>query len=166
MTRTNVLFLCDDNAARSLMAEAYLNHAGRTQYRAWSAGFEPQEAADPAILSLLADAGIRAGGLHPKALAVFAAADAPRMDLVVSLCAREAPGRGVLPGSPEAVRWPVGDPALSAGLGGGERGALIDLFAEIRQLVDGFLVRSHADVVAFPAMPVSSPFSDRIAESA
>lgn len=150
MMRKNVLFLCDDNAARSLMAEAYLNHAGRARFRAWSAGFTPCDTVDPAVLSLLGDAGIRTRGMHPKSWRVFAAHGAPRMDLVVTLSIEAGLDRAALPGAPGQVHWPVSDPALTPGLGGGERGALRELFAEIRQLVDGLLVCWPPYDVLFP----------------
>ena len=62
----NVLFLCTHNSARSILAEALLNHMGRGCFVAYSAGSSPraQQQPNPLALETLGKAGIATKGLH------------------------------------------------------------------------------------------------------
>ncbi|PJC21065.1 MAG: protein-tyrosine-phosphatase, partial [Comamonadaceae bacterium CG_4_9_14_0_8_um_filter_57_21] len=84
----NVLFLCTHNSARSILAEAILNHIGRGRFKGFSAGSHPRENQQPHPLGLqvLQQAGISTEGLHSKSWDEFAKTDAPHMDLVITVC--------------------------------------------------------------------------------
>lgn len=74
MTPQNILFLCPNNAVRSIMAEAYLRLAGRPLARAFSAGRKPAESVHPLTLAVLESVGLKTGGLTPKSLESFSLA--------------------------------------------------------------------------------------------
>lgn len=139
MSAKTVLFLCPDNAARSLMAEAYTNHAGRGLYEAYSAGHTPAREFDPVAIEVLREAGLRIGAPAPKSVELFAAAGAPRFDLVVSLGDEAAPVPPRLAGAPRMLTWLFAAQPLM-GTVQQRKAALIELFAEIRRQIDAFLI--------------------------
>lgn len=86
----NVLFLCTHNSARSIMAEALLNHLGAGRFRAFSAGSEGGPGPKPLALRVLAAEDIPADGLSSKTWDVFATPDAPVMDMIITVCDQTA----------------------------------------------------------------------------
>ncbi|NDF06075.1 MAG: arsenate reductase ArsC, partial [Betaproteobacteria bacterium] len=84
----NVLFLCTHNSARSILAEALLNHLGKGKFKAFSAGSSPKDNQQPNPLAIatLEKAGISTQELTSKSWDVFALPDAPHMDLVITVC--------------------------------------------------------------------------------
>lgn len=114
----NVLFLCTHNSARSILAEATLNHIGRGRFKAYSAGSSPREnqQPNPMALQVLAHAGIATTGLSSKNWDVFAAPDAPPMHLVITVCDNAA-GEACpyWPGQPATAHWGYPDPSEAPG---------------------------------------------------
>ena len=110
----NVLFLCTHNSARSILAEAILNHIGRGRFQAWSAGSSPRANQQPHPLGLqvLQSAGIATEGLRSKSWDEFGQAGAPRMDLVITVCDNAA-GEACpyWPGQPATAHWGLPDPS-------------------------------------------------------
>ncbi len=113
-TPLNVLFLCTHNSARSILAEATLNHIGGDRFRAHSAGSSPRanQQPNPLGLQVLQSAGISTDGLHSKSWDAFAGPDAPQMDLIVTVCDNAA-GEvcPVWPGHPATAHWGYADPS-------------------------------------------------------
>lgn len=113
-TPLNVLFLCTHNSARSILAEATLNHIGGGRFKAWSAGSSPRENQQPNPLGLqvLRSAGIATEGLRSKSWDEFAGADAPQMDLIITVCDNAA-GEvcPIWPGHPATAHWGYADPS-------------------------------------------------------
>jgi len=112
----NVLFLCTGNSARSILAEGYLNHAGRGRFRAYSAGSDPKGAVNPFALKVLESSGLPATGYRSKNWLEFAAPDAPVMDFVFTVCDNAASEAcPIWPGQPMTAHWGIEDPAAIEG---------------------------------------------------
>jgi len=114
----HVLFLCTHNSARSILAEAVLNHIGRGRFKAFSAGSSPRENQQPNPLGLkvLRAAGIPTEGLRSKSWDEFALPDAPRMDLVITVCDNAAGEQcPYWPGQPATAHWGYADPSAIEG---------------------------------------------------
>ncbi|HEY6282218.1 MAG TPA: arsenate reductase ArsC, partial [Burkholderiales bacterium] len=82
----NVLFLCTHNSARSILAEAHLNHVGKGRFTAYSAGSHPSGQVNPMTVEVLRKLSYAVDGLRSKNWDKFASPDAPKMDFVFTVC--------------------------------------------------------------------------------
>jgi len=110
--RYNVLFLCTGNSARSIMAEAILNHKGKPTFSAHSAGSHASGIVRPEALKQLELAHLSTSGLRSKNWDEFAKTGAPKLNFVFTVCDNAAKEVcPVWPGQPMTAHWGVADPA-------------------------------------------------------
>jgi arsenate reductase len=98
------------------MAEAVLNHKGRGNFTAHSAGSHPSGSPRPEALAQIQSAGIPVDGLRSKSWDEFATPGAPHMDFVFTVCDNAA--KEVCPywpGQPMTAHWGIPDPAAVKG---------------------------------------------------
>ena len=97
-----ILFICDDNACLSQMAEATARHLAPPRTRVYSAGVKPSEIPSP-VIQAMQELGISMSGQRSKSIADVPVQD---IDLVVSFgdadkrCER-------LPQKAKIARWPI-----------------------------------------------------------
>ena len=137
----NVLFLCTGNSARSILAEAVMNHlAGHDgRFRAFSAGSFPKSEPNPFALDLLRKNQIAVDALRSKSWDEFAAPDAPKLDFVFTVC-DQAAGElcPIWPGQPVTAHWGVPDPAAVEGTDEVKRRAFLDAYLALRRRIELF----------------------------
>ena len=117
----NVLFLYTHNSARSILAEALLNHLAAKsggRFKAYSADSHPRDNPQPNPIGteVLKAAGVATDGLRSKSWDEFANPDAPVMNLVITVCDNAA---GEVcpcwPGQPATAHWGYADPSARDG---------------------------------------------------
>ncbi|HXJ07231.1 MAG TPA: arsenate reductase ArsC [Candidatus Acidoferrum sp.] len=114
--RYNVLFLCTGNSARSIMAEAILNHKGRANFTAYSAGSRASGIVRPEALKQIELAGLPTNALRSKNWDEFVKPGVPKMNFVITVCDNAAKEVcPIWPGQPMTAHWGVPDPASVEG---------------------------------------------------
>ena len=112
----NVLFLCNNNSARSIMAEKLMEHWGKGKFKAYSAGNTPKGSIDPLTIKTLESHGLNIDGLRSKSWNEFTGKDAPHLDFVFTVC-DDVAGEvcPIWPSQPMTVHWGIEDPVAAKG---------------------------------------------------
>jgi arsenate reductase len=137
----NVLFLCTGNSARSILAEALLNHlpVSQRKFVGNSAGSFPKGEPNPYALELLLRSGIPIDGLRSKSWDEFARPGAPVLDFIFTVCDQAASEQCPLwPGRPVTAHWGMPDPAAVEGPPEVIRQAFADTFVALRRRIELF----------------------------
>lgn len=132
----NVLFLCTHNSARSVMAEALLNTLGNPRFKAFSAGSYPSGKPNALALEQIRALGYPIAKIRSKSWNEFAQANAPHMDIIITVCDNAA-GEicPVWPGHPASAHWGFPDPSEAEGGDDAKRVAFAKVFTAIRQRI-------------------------------
>ena len=145
----NVLFLCTGNSARSILAEAILNHRGKPNFHAFSAGSHPTGRINPLALNQLEVAGLSVVGLRSKSWDEFAKPSAPQMNFVFTVCDNAAAEVCPLwPGQPVTAHWGVPDPTTVVGTFEQMERAFRDAFVTLDRRIALFLSLPLASLTA------------------
>ena len=105
----NVLFVCEDNSALSIMAESILRAEAPARFSAFSAGCRPAQAVSPYVIEFLAAHHLPTSGLSPKGVAQFRAPGAAHLDIVITLSEAAEECCGEWPGKPLVAHWNIDD---------------------------------------------------------
>ncbi len=136
----NVLFLCTGNSARSIMAEAILNHKGKGRFTAFSAGSHPSGRPRPEALNQIQSCGMSTDGLRSKSWDEFAGPEAPKLDFVFTVCDNAANEQcPYWPGQPMTAHWGIPDPAAVKGTPQEIDRAFHDAFVVLERRISLFL---------------------------
>ena len=122
------------------MAEAIMNHKGKPNFTAYSAGSYPSGTVRLETLRQLASAHLSTDGLRSKSWDEFAKPDAPKLDFVFTVCdnaAREV--CPIWPGQPMSAHWGVPDPAAVQGTSEEVEKAFRDAFFMLDRRINLFL---------------------------
>ena len=136
----NVLFLCTGNSARSIIAESLLRKLGAGRFQAFSAGSHPKRAVNPFALKVLESYDFPTDGLRSKSWDEFAAAGAPVMDFVFTVCdTAAAEACPVWPGQPMTAHWGIEDPAAEDGTAIQREAAFVQATKYLRNRISIFV---------------------------
>ena len=132
-----ILVLCTGNSCRSIMAEGLINHFGKEDFQAFSAGSNPAGYVHPMSIKTLEKSGIFKSDYKSQSWNEFSDMD---FDLVITVCDNAA-GEAcpIYLSSAPKVHWGVEDPAKF-------KGSEEDIENEFQRIFSILAKRTHAMV--------------------
>lgn len=137
-----VLVLCTGNSARSIMAEALINHLCTPRIRAFSAGSTPVGKVNPyALEQIRVRLGDDGSAYESKGWDKFSDSQSSQViDIVLTVCgnaAREA--CPAFPGDAIHVHWDFADPAEASGSTANIQSAFSATFLEMQARIESLM---------------------------
>ena len=142
-----VLCLCTGNSTRSIMAEAIVNYLVPARFRAYRARSHPQGTGHPYALDTLRHFQYHTHRLRSKSWEELTGRDAPRIDVVITLCdgAANEPCPLWL-GHPVTFHWGLPDPAAVEGNAEATRLAFLETFESLQPRLASWIPLLNAAV--------------------
>jgi arsenate reductase len=151
MPKSNVLFLCTGNSARSQMAEAFLRHYASDLFNAYSAGLEPK-GMNPLTVKVMTEIGISVDGQYSKSLREYLGKQL--FAYLVTVCAdAEAKCPTVWPGVQYRLHWKFDDPAAAQGTDEHKLAKFREVRDQIEAAIKTFVAQERARHGAAAASP-------------
>ncbi len=130
MTKTNVLFLCTGNSARSQMAEALLRKYAGDKYDVYSAGLEPQ-GINPYAERVMQEIGVSLAGQYAKHVREYMGK--LHFGYLITVCSdAEEKCPATFPDISHRLHWSFEDPAAFVG----SDTEKLQKFREVRDQID------------------------------
>jgi arsenate reductase len=130
MSKTQVLFLCTGNSARSQMAEALLRHRAGDQFQVYSAGLEPK-GIHPYTKQVMQEIGLDLAGQYSKDVREYMGK--LHFGYLITVCANaEEKCPTTFPGVGQRLHWAFDDPAAAEGT----EEEKLQKFREVRDQID------------------------------
>ncbi len=135
--KTQVLFLCTGNSARSQMAEAFLRHLGGEAFQAFSAGLEPK-GLNPFTVRVMQEVGINMSAHRSKGIDEFLGKE--HFQYLITVCHdAEQNCPRVWPGVHTRLHWSFEDPAAFEGTEEGKMEKFRQVRDQIRARVEAWV---------------------------
>ena len=135
----NVLVLCTGNSCRSIIGECLINHLGRGQFKAVSAGSSPTGYVHPKALETLANHGVDIGTPLSQSWDEYTKV---KFDYIITVCDNAAnESCPVFIGDFAKLHWSTPDPAACQGSESEINQAFEDAYQMLKSRIEAELLQ-------------------------